>query len=130
MPLSVLEAFEAKYHQPIIEGYGLSEASPVVSVNPPERVKKGSIGLPLPGIQVKIADPDGRAVPQGGQGELLVKGDNVMLGYWHRPEATAATIVDGWLHTGDSQGRPRWIPADRGPAKGNDHQHGGKHLSP
>ncbi len=101
MPLSVLEAFEAKYHQPIIEGYGLSEASPVVSVNPPERVKKGSIGLPLPGIQVKIADPDGRAVPQGGQGELLVKGDNVMLGYWHRPEATAATIVDGWLHTGD-----------------------------
>lgn len=101
MPLSVLEAFEAKYHQPIIEGYGLSEASPVVSVNPPERVKKGSIGRPLPGIQVKIADPDGRAVPQGGQGELLVKGDNVMLGYWHRPEATAATIVDGWLHTGD-----------------------------
>lgn len=101
MPLSLLRAFEAKYHQPIIEGYGLSEASPVVSVNPPERVKRGTIGLPLPRIQVKVADPSGREVPRGERGELLLKGPNVMLGYWHLPEATADALVDGWLHTGD-----------------------------
>lgn len=101
MPLSLLRAFEAKYHQPIIEGYGLSEASPVVSVNPPERVKRGTIGLPLPGIQVKVVDPEGREMPQGSRGELLVKGPNVMLGYWHLPKATAAALEGGWLHTGD-----------------------------
>ena len=101
MPLSLLQAFEARYHQPIIEGYGLSEASPVVSVNPPEKVKSGTIGLPLPGIQVKVVDPEGREMPQGSRGELLVKGPNVMLGYWHLPKATADALVDGWLRTGD-----------------------------
>lgn len=101
MPLSLLQAFEARYHQPIIEGYGLSEASPVVSVNPPEKVKSGTIGLPLPEIQVKVVDPEGREMPQGSRGELLVKGPNVMLGYWHLPKATADALVDGWLHTGD-----------------------------
>ena len=64
MPLSLLQAFEARYHQPIIEGYGLSEASPVVSVNPPEKVKSGTIGLPLPEIQVKVVDPEGWEMPQ------------------------------------------------------------------
>lgn len=73
----------------------------MVSVNPPEKVKSGTIGLPLPEIQVKVVDPEGREMPQGSRGELLVKGPNVMLGYWHLPEATAAALEGGWLHTGD-----------------------------
>ncbi|MCS7252555.1 MAG: AMP-binding protein [Armatimonadota bacterium] len=80
----------------VCEGYGLTEASPVVTVNTLERQKKGSVGLPLPGVQVRIAQPDEKGI-----GEILVKGDNVMLGYFKDEIATSQVIKDGWLHTGD-----------------------------
>ena len=80
----------------IVQGYGLSEASPVVTINPPDRPKVGSIGLPLPETEVRIHNPD-----QDGIGELIVKGEHVMQGYYKNPDATAETIKDGWLHTGD-----------------------------
>jgi long-chain acyl-CoA synthetase len=79
-----------------IEGYGLTEASPVVSCNPVGKIKYGSIGIPLPEVQVKVDSPDAEGI-----GELIVRGDNVMLGYYRNPEATGRTVRDGWLHTGD-----------------------------
>ncbi len=75
----------------LLQGYGQTEASPVVSANPPRRIKIDTVGPPLDGVEVRIAD----------DGELLVRGELVMKGYWNDPEATARTLVDGWLHTGD-----------------------------
>ncbi|MCD6399369.1 AMP-binding protein, partial [candidate division WOR-3 bacterium] len=80
----------------IVQGYGLSEASPIVTINPPDRPKVGSIGLPIPGIEVKIFEPD-----REGIGEIIVRGPIVMKGYYRNIEETRKTIVDGWLHTGD-----------------------------
>jgi long-chain acyl-CoA synthetase len=86
----------------LLEGYGLSEASPVVSVNPLEGVRKvGSVGLPIPQVQVKIVDAEGNDLPMGQEGEIAVKGPNVMLGYYRLPEATQSVLRDGWLLTGD-----------------------------
>lgn len=101
LPLKVAQDFNEKFGVDIAEGYGLSEASPVVAVNPLERVKVGSIGKILPGLQYKLLDSEGKQVPAGEAGELVVKGDNVMLGYWNLPEETSHTLQDGWLHTGD-----------------------------
>ncbi len=101
LPLKVAQDFNEKFGVDIAEGYGLSEASPVVAVNPLERVKVGSIGKILPGVQYKLLDSEGKQVPAGEAGELVVKGDNVMLGYWNLPEETSHTLQDGWLHTGD-----------------------------
>ena len=101
LPLQIAQDFKEKFGIAICEGYGLSEAAPVCAVNPPGREKLGSIGLPLPGIQVKIIDADSNALPPGQPGELCLAGDNVMKGYWHLPEDTAAALKDGWLHTGD-----------------------------
>ena len=95
LPRRIAEDFTARFGLEIVEGYGLSEASPVVAVNPPEHVKVGSIGLPLPGLEVRIAGAEGES------GELLVRGKNVMLGYWKLPEATREVLRNGWLHTGD-----------------------------
>lgn len=81
---------------PLYTGYGLTEASPVVTVNTPAAYKLGTVGKPLPGVEVRIADADAET-----PGEVLVRGPNVMLGYWNDPEATAAALRDGWLHTGD-----------------------------
>lgn len=81
---------------PLYNGYGLTEASPVVTVNTPDQHKLGTVGRPLPGVEVRIAD-DGSETP----GEILVRGPNVMLGYWNDPDATAEALRDGWLHTGD-----------------------------
>jgi long-chain acyl-CoA synthetase len=87
----------------IVEGYGLSETSPIVSINPPHAVKLGSVGLPMPGSSVEIRDRDNpeALLPQGERGEICVRGPQVMLGYYNRPEETAANFVDGAFRTGD-----------------------------
>jgi long-chain acyl-CoA synthetase len=100
--VELLEAFETRYGIPIIEGYGLSEGSCASTVNPLDGQRKpGTVGLPVPGQTIRIVDTAGRAVPDGEAGEVVIKGPNVMRGYLNRPEETAKTIVDGWLHTGD-----------------------------
>jgi len=86
----------------IIEGWGLTETSPVATVNPPGGVRLGSVGTPIEGVYVKAIDDDEKELALGQEGELCVKGDNVMKGYWGLPDATAATFTkDGWLKTGD-----------------------------
>ena len=101
LPVKIAEDFMAKFGLSITEGYGLSEASPVVTLNPPGREKIGSIGLPLQGIKARIIDTEGHEVPTGEAGELIIQADTVMQGYWHLPEATAEALQDGWLHTSD-----------------------------
>ncbi len=101
LPLKIAQDFYDKFGVNICEGYGLSEASPVVAVNPLDKVKVGSIGPALPDLEYRLVDANNNDVPLGEPGELIVKGDNVMLGYWNLPEATANTLQDGWLHTGD-----------------------------
>ena len=101
LPVSIAMAFSKKFGLAIAEGYGLSEASPVVAVNPPGKERIGSIGKLLSGIEARIVDAGGNNVQIGETGELLIRGDNVMQGYWNLPEATNETIIDGWLHTGD-----------------------------
>jgi long-chain acyl-CoA synthetase len=85
----------------IVEGYGLTESSPVVTFNPPEQIRLSSIGVPIPGTEVALLDDRGEAVPQGTPGELAVRGPQVMQGYWQRPDETAHVLRDGWLLTGD-----------------------------
>lgn len=102
LPGETLSKFESNFRFPLLEGYGLSEASPVVSFNPLRGVRKaGSVGLPLPDIEVKIVDASGHALPVGEVGEIVVRGPNIMLGYYNQPEATAQALRNGWLHTGD-----------------------------
>ena len=86
---------------PMYQGYGLSEASPVVSCDLPVKHKFGSSGTLLPGIEVKICDDQGNALPVGEKGEIVLRGENVMLGYWNNDRATKETVRDGWLYTGD-----------------------------
>jgi long-chain acyl-CoA synthetase len=86
----------------IAEGYGLTEASPVVCFNPIAGAPRAdSIGVPVPGTEVRLADDAGKPVPAGAPGELQVRGPQVMQGYWQRPEESAQVLRDGWLHTGD-----------------------------
>jgi long-chain acyl-CoA synthetase len=100
--VELLEGFESRYGIPLIEGYGLSEGSCASTVNPlTGRRKAGTVGLPLPGQTIRLVDSAGDPVPDGEAGEVVIKGPNVMRGYLNRPEETANTIVDGWLHTGD-----------------------------
>ncbi|HZA08953.1 class I adenylate-forming enzyme family protein [Mycobacterium sp.] len=100
--VSLLERFESRYGIPIIEGYGLSEGSCASTLNPLSGERKaGTVGLPLPGQTIRLVDANGRPVPGGAAGEVVIKGPNVMRGYLHKPEETAKTLVDGWLHTGD-----------------------------
>jgi long-chain acyl-CoA synthetase len=103
MPAPVMAAFETRFDVCLLEGYGLSEASPVVSFTVPDRPRTpGSIGYPLPGVEMRLVDGDGVVVDEPETpGEICVRGPGVMKGYWHRPEATAETVVDGWLRTGD-----------------------------
>src|SRR6266404_870176 len=102
LPAQVLREFEAKFHIPLIEGYGLSEASPVVTKNPLDRTRKpGSIGVPVAHVEVSIQDDSGRLLGAKEVGELCVRGGNVMLGYWNQPEETAKAMREGWLLTGD-----------------------------
>ncbi|MFH1352999.1 MAG: AMP-binding protein [bacterium] len=101
LPEKVLQLFENKFKKFVLEGYGLTEAAPVVTFNPPEKRKPGSIGKALPGIEVKILDKDDNELPPNTIGELVIKGDNVMKGYFEYPEATKDTLKNGWLYTGD-----------------------------
>jgi long-chain acyl-CoA synthetase len=102
LPAQILQEFEAKFHIPLIEGYGLSEASPVVTKNPLDRTRKpGSIGLPIPDVEVSIQDESGRQLGAREVGEVCVRGGNVMAGYWNQPDETAKAIRNGWLLTGD-----------------------------
>ena len=101
LPVEVLKKFEAKFRIPLLEGYGLTEASPVVSINPQEKRKPGSVGLPITGVEVKVVDENDNQLPPNKEGELLVKGENVMKGYYKLPEETKKAIKEGWLYTGD-----------------------------
>ncbi|HEU0101009.1 MAG TPA: long-chain fatty acid--CoA ligase [Mycobacteriales bacterium] len=102
MPVEVLKGFEQEFSCTVLEGYGLSETSPVCSFNHPHGVRKaGSIGTPIQGVEMKVADDDGTEVPEGEVGQIYVRGPNVMKGYWNKPEATAEAMKDGWFGTGD-----------------------------
>ncbi|PIP40356.1 MAG: hypothetical protein COX19_05880 [Desulfobacterales bacterium CG23_combo_of_CG06-09_8_20_14_all_51_8] len=94
--------FQDTFKIPIVEGYGLTEGTCVSTINPRVGVRKiGSIGLALPGQEILIVDEHGKEVPTGERGEIVIKGDNVMKGYFNKPEETAKTIINGFLHTGD-----------------------------
>jgi len=102
MPVEVMRGFEEAFGCIILEGYGLSETSPVASFNHPDKVRKpGSIGTPIAGVEMRLIDADGADVPAGEIGEIAIRGHNVMKGYWGRPDATAEAIQDGWFRTGD-----------------------------
>jgi long-chain acyl-CoA synthetase len=102
LPVEIVEPFERKFGGRLLEGYGLTEASPVVSAHRYSGVRKlGSVGPPIPGVEVRILDDDDRDVPPGEVGEVCVRGPNVMLGYYGLPDETARTLRNGWLHTGD-----------------------------
>jgi long-chain acyl-CoA synthetase len=103
LPVELLHGFEEAFGCSILEGYGLSETSPVASFNHPGAERKpGSIGTPVDGVEMKLVDPDGDDVPLGEVGEILIRGHNVMKGYWRKPEATAEAIsADGWFASGD-----------------------------
>jgi long-chain acyl-CoA synthetase len=95
MPVEVMRTFEGRFGCIILEGYGLSETSPVASFNHPDRERKpGSIGTPIEGVEMKLAGDDD-------PGEIAIRGHNVMKGYWNRPEATEEVMRDGWFHSGD-----------------------------
>jgi long-chain acyl-CoA synthetase len=102
LPVAVLNDFEKTFDAVILEGYGLSETSPVTTFNHPDAERRpGSIGTPIEGVQLRLVDENGNVMPSGSPGEIQVKGPNVMKGYWNLPEATAAAIKDGWFATGD-----------------------------
>ncbi|MDH0211333.1 long-chain-fatty-acid--CoA ligase FadD1 [Stutzerimonas stutzeri] len=102
LQLATAERWKQVTGCPICEGYGLTETSPVASVNPIEHIQLGSIGIPVPSTQFKVINDDGQELAQGEIGELCIKGPQVMKGYWQRPEATDEVIdADGWFKTGD-----------------------------
>ncbi|NLG45352.1 AMP-binding protein [Gordonia sp. (in: high G+C Gram-positive bacteria)] len=102
MPADLIGRFEDRYGVPIVEGYGLSETTTASAINPVHGLRKpGTVGPPLPGQRIRIVDAELQDVPAGATGEVLIAGEVVMAGYLNRPEATADTVVDGWLRTGD-----------------------------
>ena len=102
MPAEILREFNEKMPIPLLEGYGLSEASPVVSMNPLAGPwKAGSIGKPIPHVEITVQNDDSEMLGVGQTGEICVRGGNVMQGYWNQPEETAKALRDGWLLTGD-----------------------------
>ena len=102
MPEEVMRKFEEKFDCKVLEGYGLSETSPVASFNHPDKENKaGSIGTPIEGVEMKVVDDDGNDLDQGEVGEIVIKGHNIMKGYWNREDATAEAIKDGWFYSGD-----------------------------
>ncbi|MFJ9905829.1 class I adenylate-forming enzyme family protein [Streptomyces sp. NPDC101152] len=102
MPAELIARFEDRFAVPVVEGYGLSEGTCASTLNPPAGPRKpGTVGLPLPGQTVAVMDAEGNLLDDGSAGEVVVRGPNVMRGYLGLPRETAATVVDGWLHTGD-----------------------------
>jgi long-chain acyl-CoA synthetase len=102
MPVEVMHGFEERFGCKVLEGYGLSETSPVASFNHPDHERKaGSIGTPVEGVEMKVVDDEGHDLPAGQVGEIVIRGHNLMKGYWNRPDATTEAIRDGWFHTGD-----------------------------
>ncbi len=102
MPVEVMRQFSDTFGVRVLEGYGLSETSPVAAFNHIDKPSKiGTVGQPLWGVDIICADDDGNPVPTGEKGEILIRGNNVMKGYYKRPDATAEVMRDGWFHTGD-----------------------------
>jgi long-chain acyl-CoA synthetase len=102
MPVEVLRGFEDAFGAKVMEGYGLSETSPVACSNHPDRERKaGSIGTPIEGVEMRVVDEDDNPVAQGEVGEIVIRGHNIMKGYWQRPDATAEAMRGGWFHSGD-----------------------------
>jgi long-chain acyl-CoA synthetase len=102
MPVEVMRSFEETFGCIVLEGYGLSETSPVASFNHPHAERTpGSIGTPIRGVEMRLVDDDGGDVAAGDVGEIAIRGENVMKGYWNRPEDTAKAIPDGWFRSGD-----------------------------
>jgi long-chain acyl-CoA synthetase len=102
LPVEVLRGFEDAFGCVILEGYGLSETSPVASFNHPDRVRKpGSIGTPIDGVELRLVGPAGDEVPAGEVGEIAIRGHNLMRGYWGNEDATREAIPDGWFRSGD-----------------------------
>jgi len=102
MPVEVLRGFEEAFGAIVLEGYGLSETSPVASCNHPHMERKaGSIGTPIEGVEMRIVDADDNEVPRGEVGEIVIRGHNIMKGYWAREDATAEALRGGWFHSGD-----------------------------
>jgi len=102
MPGELMHAFEKQFDCMILEGYGLSETSPVASFNHPDRERKpGTIGQAIAGVEMRIQNDDGEPLPAGETGEIAIRGDNVMKGYWRRPQETAEAMAGGWFRTGD-----------------------------
>ena len=103
IPVELIRGFEDKFGCAIIEGYGLSETSPVASFNHPDKERKpGSIGTPIKGVEMQVWDDDGNEVAQGEVGEIVIRGHNIMKGYWDRPDATDDAITgEGWFRSGD-----------------------------
>ena len=103
LPVELMRRFEETFGCQILEGYGLSETSPVASFNHPDRERRaGSIGIPVRGVEMKLAGSAGGDELEGGIGEICIRGENIMKGYWNNPEATAEAIdSDGWFHSGD-----------------------------
>jgi len=102
LPVEVLHGFEKSFGCVLLEGYGLSETSPIASFNRAGQQRPGSIGVPIPGVEMRIQDDEGNEVATGEVGEIAIKGHNIMKGYWRRPEATADCIDDeGWFKSGD-----------------------------
>ena len=102
MPVDVMRRFESTFGVRILEGYGLSETSPVASFNQLQRPSKpGTVGQPIFGVDIRCVDAEGRFVATGERGEVVIRGPNIMKGYYNRPEATADAMRNGWFHTGD-----------------------------
>ena len=101
MPVEIARRWQAAFGRPIYEGYGLTETSPFASYNHIWQHRPGSVGTPIENVEIQVLDADDRVVEPGTWGEICIKGPNVMLGYWNRPEDTALAIRDGWFHSGD-----------------------------
>jgi long-chain acyl-CoA synthetase len=102
LPVSVMEHFQERFHCSIREGYGLSEASAALTTHGADMpIKPGTVGKPLPGVELLIVDETGHPLPVGSIGEVIAKGPNIMQGYYAMPDETHATLRDGWLYSGD-----------------------------